>query len=454
MTDSPGRTGNEPPDGPFRPHESSSKWGRREAAHLLWRAQYGATHEEIGKAAEEGLAKTLDRLLTPQKESEEFLSTESLLRRVALDTGNIANLKAWWLYRMTYSANPLVEKMSLLWHNHFATSNAKVQSVKQMLAQNDLIRRHAVGSFRKLLHGMARDVAMLVWLDGNANRKRQPNENFAREVMELFSLGEGNYTEKDIAEAARAFTGWHVRKGEFWLNRIQHDNGEKTVLGRSGNLDGDDVVELCLEQPACARFLASKLLGVFAVHRPGAELVEGLAKRIRAHDFKMAPVLRELLGSRLCFSLEARHAIIKSPLDLVLGSHRTLASRANLQETVGLLSDLGQDVFEPPTVKGWEGGRLWITSASLLVRNNFAAELSTGERYGPIAETVRLAEARGWKEPEPAVRHYVDLLLNRDLDAAVLAHLGNYLRQADGSREQRFRGLIHLVMTMPEYQLG
>ena len=119
-----------------------------------------------------------------------------------------------------------------------------------------------------------------------------------------------------------------------------------------------------------------------------------------------------------------------------------------------MLSDLGQDVFEPPTVKGWEGGRLWITSASLLVRNNFAAELSTGERYGPIAETVRLAEARGWKEPEPAVRHYVGLLLNRDLDAAVLARLGNYLRQADGSREQRFRGLIHLVMTMPEYQLG
>ena len=144
---------------------------------------------------------------------------------------------------MLHSANPIVEKMSLFWHNHFATSYAKVQSVEHMAAQNDLIRRTAVGSFRQLLAGMSRDVAMLIWLDGNANRKRHANENFAREVLELFSLGLGNYTERDIKEAARAFTGWHVREDRFWFNKRQHDSASKSLLGRSGNFDGDDVID-------------------------------------------------------------------------------------------------------------------------------------------------------------------------------------------------------------------
>src|SRR5436305_94915 len=187
----------------FRRYEpqAGGGWSRREAAHLLSRAQYGATSEDLARAEAAGLEKTLDRLLIPQPEPASFQSAEILLRRTAFDTGSIADLKAWWLYRMLNSANPLVEKMALFWHNHFATSNAKVQSVPHMAAQNDLIRRHATGSFRELLHGMARDVAMLIWLDGSANRKRQPNENFAREVMELFSLDVGHYTEQDIKEA-------------------------------------------------------------------------------------------------------------------------------------------------------------------------------------------------------------------------------------------------------------
>ena len=440
---------------PLRPYEPAANggWTPRDAAHLLGRTQHGARSDEIERATQDGLAKTLDRILNPQEESPEFQSTEALLRRTALDTGNIESLKAWWLYRMIYSANPLVEKMSLLWHNHFATSNAKVQSVEHMVAQNDLIRRHAVHSFRKLLRGMARDVAMLIWLDGNANRKRHPNENFAREVMELFSLGVGNYTEQDIKEAARAFTGWHVRNDKFWFNRVQHDAGNKKVLGRSGSLDGDDVVDICLEQKACARFLATKMLRFFVTPTPDAALVERLAARIRAHDYDMTPVARELFGSRLFFSAEVRHAMIKSPLDLVLGSHRALESRANLETTARLLGELGQDVFEPPTVKGWDGGRLWITSASLLRRDNFAARLSTGDRYGSIADPTRLVEMHGWKEPAAVVRHYVDLLLARDLEAAMIRPLEDYLRRATGDRGQRIRGMIHLVMTMPEYQL-
>ncbi len=442
-------------DDPLRPHDpdASGGWTSRDATHLLRRAQYGASAEEIERTTGEGLEKTVERLLTPQAETDDFRSSEELLRRIALDTDNIARLKAWWLYRMMYSANPLVEKMALLWHGHFATSWAKVQSVEHMLSQNELIRRHAIGSFRALLHGMASDVAMLIWLDGNANRKREPNENFAREVMELFSLGVGNYTEQDIVEAARAFSGWHVRDDRFWFNRDQHDEGEKTVLGRSGNLDGGDVIDICLERDASARFLAYKLLRLFVNPSPDAGLIERLAARIRVHDFWMTPVLRELLRSRVFFSREARHAIIKSPLDLVLGSHRALGSRIHFERSVDLLRDLGQDIFEPPTVKGWDGGRQWITSTSMLLRDNFAAALATEDRYGEIADPARLAEERGWMDAAAVARHYVELLLARDLEPASLGRLEAYLNEAGGGRGARIRGVIHLIMTMPEYQM-
>jgi uncharacterized protein (DUF1800 family) len=354
---------------------------------------------------------------------------------------------------MLNSANPLVEKMSLLWHSHFATSNAKVQSVPHMAAQNDLIRTHALGGFRQLLHGMARDVAMLVWLDGNANRKRQPNENFAREVMELFSLDVGHYTEQDIKEAARAFSGWQVRDGKFWFNPLQHDSGNKTVFGKTGNLDGDDVVDLCLAQEACPRFLAFKILRTFVVPSPDAGLIDGLAQRIRFHDYAIAPVLRELFGSQLFFSPESRNAIIKSPVELVLGAYRSLESHPNLAAAVPLLAGLGQDILEPPTVKGWDGGRLWISSTSMLHRANFVAELVTGNRLGTIADPERSIAQLALDHPEACVRHYGDLLLNRDLEPDVIARLAGYTSQAQGTRDQRIRGVIQLIMTMPEFQL-
>lgn len=438
----------------LKPHQPGpGGWTRREATHLLWRTQLGATHAEIEAATTTGLEKTLERLTTPQPESESFVSADTLLRRTAFDTGGIADLKAWWLYRMLNSVNPLVEKMSLVWHSHFATSNAKVQSVPYMADQNDLIRRHATGNFRPLLRGMARDVAMLVWLDGNANRKRQPNENFAREVMELFSLDVGNYTEHDIKEAARAFSGWQVREGKFWFNELQHDTGTKTVFGTSGNLNGDDVIDLCLTQPACPRFLARKLLRAFVIPTPPAELVDGLAERIRHHDFEMAPVLRELLSSRVFFSPEARSALIKGPVELMLGAYRSLEVHAKLATTIPLLASLGQDVFEPPTVKGWDGGRLWISSTSMLQRANFAAELAMGNRLGMIPVEALSNSVAGSESPEAIVRHFADLLLNRELDSDVTARLVAFLNQSEGSREQRLRGVIQLVMTMPEFQL-
>ena len=412
-------------------------WTRRDAAHLLRRSQCGASEAEISRAHHDGLEKTLDRLFTPPPEEASFTETAALLRQTAGDSDDIEQLKTWWLYRMTAGPDLLTEKMCLFWHNLFATSNVKVRSARHMGTQNDLIRTHAPGDFKALLTGMARDVAMLIWLDGNANRLRSPNENFAREVMELFTLGTGHYTEADIREAARAFTGWHVRNDQFWLNRLQHDTGSKKVFGASGNFDGDDVLRLCLAHEACPRFLADRLLREFVLPNPDGSSVATLAGSIRAHDFQMKPILRGLLGSQLFFSAAARHSLIKSPVQFVLGTYRTLDVRPNLKTTAQIISRLGQDLFHPPTVKGWEGGRLWITSASLLQRANFAASLTNSGIYGEIGA------------PLTSIEQQAELLLGRDAD---LSPAASCFEKASGSRDERARGALHLILTMPEFQ--
>lgn len=402
------------------------KLTRDDAVHLLWRSGWGATVEEVDRVVADGLARTVEILITPQAEGENFSRTEPMLYQSANATGNIDALKNWWLYRMLYTANPLAEKMALFWHNHFATSNTKVRSARHMAVQNLLIRQHALGSFRQLLGGMARDVAMLKWLDTNSNRKRQPNENFAREVMELFTLGVGNYSEHDIKEAARAFTGWHLRNDGFWFNRSQHDAGEKKILGESGKFDGADILGLCLARPACPRFLAKKLLATFVAPNPDKATTDALAQRIRHHDYDMGQVMRELLQSQAFFAPEARRVIIKSPVDLVVGTYRALGNRARLPQSVQLMASLGQNLFEPPTVKGWEGGRLWINSTTMLQRSNFATDLITGDRYGRIAK------------PQPSV-DYSELLLGRQMPST------------PGGRDLLAR--IQFLLSTPEYQL-
>lgn len=427
-------------------------WTWRDAAHLLRRAQYGASAAEIDRAYREGPGATIARLCSPQAETPEFERADALLRKTAIDTGATANLQAWWLYRMLHSANPLVEKMAFLWHNLFATSNEKVRDVQLMLAQNELFRTHALGDYGKLLHLIARDPAMLIWLDGNANRRRHPNENFAREVMELFSLGVGNYTEKDIQEAARCFTGWHMRDGAFWFNETQHDTGRKTVLGQTGNFDGDAVIDICLKQQACARFVATRLLKTFVVPEPDNGLVDALAGLIRRHQFVMAPVLRELLSSRLFFGTDARGAIIKSPLDLVLGAQRALVSAPRLEPANLAMGEMGQAVFLPPTVKGWEGGRLWISSTTYLVRANFAAELASGKKYGALMDLDAEARTHQLHGAVEAARHYSDLLLAREPGREILDKLIALGARSDGPGS-RDRALVHLILALPEYQL-
>ena len=435
---------------PLAPYDATTGWTHREASHLLSRAQFGFTPAELDRATNEGMDATLTRLTEVQPESTDFSRAETSLRQAAISTGSIDNLKIWWLYRMRYSANPLTEKLTLFWHNHFATSNAKVNSVPYMLRQNELIRTNAAGDFKQLLHSMSRDTAMLIWLDGNANRKRHPNENFAREIMELFALGVGNYTERDIQEAARAFTGWHVRDGQFWKHELQHDESAKTVFGKTGPFDGNDIVNLCLEQPSCPRFLATKLAKTFVCPEPSQDMINHLANRIHHHDLQMRPVLRELFTSQWFYQLENRQILIKSPLELVLGSLQTLVEPIRWTGVIKVLADLGQNIFEPPSVKGWEGGRLWITSSSLLQRANLATELTTTNQFGPLSETVRHVTTDG---SEAIVNVLGRWLLSDSVDDTIRQELLKFHASAEGTADQKLRGLLQLILSLPEYQL-
>lgn len=426
--------------------EPQSAWGPNEAVHLLGRLQFGVRADEVDRALADGLDATLDRLLAPQAETATFVEAEHSLRHTALATGEIADLKAWWLYRMQSSANPLIEKLTLHWHNHFATSNAKVNSVPMMLAQNDLFRQHAAGSFRGLLHAVARDPAMLVWLDGNANRKRHPNENFAREVMELFSLGIGNYTEKDIQEAARAFSGWHLRDKAFWFNASQHDTTHKTIFGQTGNYDGAAVIDLCLEQPACPKFLATKLLRMFVTLQPNDQLVAHVAALYRKHNLSTGPVLKAVCRSAEFFAAEHRRAIIKSPLDFVLGVLRPLAEQVRWPAVVETLARLGQDVFEPPSVKGWDGGRQWIHSTAWIQRWNFV----TAVVHTNDVATLRAGDVTAAVDPLPL---WEQLFLGGQPTPEGHAAVAAQWADASGSDRDRRRRTLHTLLSLPEYQL-
>src|SRR5579872_2946137 len=237
---------------------SDEPWDRKRVAHLYRRAAFGATPAEIDKALAAGFTKTLDTLLHGESDAGDL---SDLLRETGSNLDDPTNIRTWWLYAMLLSGYPLREKMTLFWHNHFATSYAKIRSSQLMLEQNLTIRKYALGKFRPFLLDMSKDTAMLVWLDSNRNVKSAPNENFAREVMELFSLGVGNYTEKDIQEAARAFSGWHHNQTltAFRYNETEHDDGQKTVMGEKGAWTGSDIIRICCDQKACAKFLVGKL---------------------------------------------------------------------------------------------------------------------------------------------------------------------------------------------------
>lgn len=384
---------------------ASAPMGEDDARHLLNRTGFGAPPSSVNAFARLSRQQAVDRLLASARvvpvltpPVQEFVPPSRIksaseeekkaLLRAEFEKG--VELRGWWLQEMLQTPSPLTERMTLFWHNHFVSSQQKVKFSQLMLDQNLLLRRHALGNFGQLLHAVAKDPAMILYLDSATNRKAQPNENFAREVMELFTLGEGHYGEQDIKEAARAFTGWSIDResGEYRWRPMIHDNETKTVLGRSGNFDGDEVLDVLLQQPATANFVAAKLWLEFVSPTPDPVELKRVADTFRHSAYDIRQTLRALLLSKAFWASENRGTLVKSPVDLVVGSVRTLEVRVpDALPLAFTVRNLGQDLFAPPNVRGWPGGDSWINATTLLARKQFIERLLRSDEFvAPVVQ--------------------------------------------------------------------
>ncbi|MCH7959261.1 MAG: DUF1800 domain-containing protein [Candidatus Hydrogenedentes bacterium] len=379
----------------LRPMRASA-WDTAKARHLLNRAGFGIPSERYRELARKTPAQAVDALidyealpaapnrpefLLPSEELEverraardlpEPERTKAFMEMRRRERARIKRLKAWWLERMATTARPLEEKMTLFWHGHFATSAQKVQSSWWNHHLNDVFRSNATGNFKVLTTEVGTSPAMLHYLDNRQNRRGKPNENWARELMELFTMGVGNYTEDDIKESARAFTGWMFDDYAFVFNPRAHDNGTKTFLGERGNFDGWDIIDILFKQPVTAKFIAEKLWAFFAYENPEPEGIAVLAQIFREHNYELKPVLRQLFLSEAFYSERAMGSQIKSPVQFMLQlvHNLELESPPYGPMTQGTAA-LGQNLFYPPNVKGWDGGRAWINANTLLFRYN------------------------------------------------------------------------------------
>ncbi len=396
------------------------------ARHLLNRTGFEAHPSEIEAMATLSRREAVERVLSgataeartaPPAWVGEFISPrrlrdlsgeeKKLFQRQQVERA--IELKNWWVTEMLTTPSPLTERMTLFWHSHFTSGLQKVKSGTLMYRQNVLLRRHALGNFAQMLHAVSKDPAMLVYLDSATNRRGQPNENFAREVMELFTLGEGAYTEQDIREAARSFTGWSIdpETGQFMWRPFAHDGGVKTVLGRSGEFKGDDVLGILLAQPQAAVYVVGKLWKEFVSPEPDPREVKRIAAAFRESGYDIKTALRALLTADAFYSADNRGALVKSPVDLVIGTMRQFdVGYSDPLPLTLLLRTLGQDLFSPPNVKGWPGGDAWINSTTLLARKQFLerlfrvdesrmrAQMADGQMKGGVDKPGRTGEGR------------------------------------------------------------
>ena len=499
----------------------ASKWNYATAAHLLNRAGFGGTPAEIEKLAAmspaEAVAYFVDYEKIPDTSSpppdwakpdpnraekyqearrtlteiEKSAKTEDekreagekrrqLLQQFQRDLGReLQETRFDWLNRMANGSRPLQEKLTLFWHGHFATSAAKVRPAYFMWRQIQTFREKASGNWLDLLEATAKDPAMLIWLDQAQSRQAHPNENFARECMELFTLGEGHYTEKDVTEAARALTGWSLdRQTEAFVYRPRiHDDGVKTVLGKTGNLDGQDVLETIVAQPQAARFITGKLWKFFASDSPDEKLIDALAENFRAGGNNFAPFLRTLFNCEEFYAEAVMHSQIKSPVQWLVNSVRLL--QRDLPPSLvatQMTASLGQNLLYPPNVKGWDGGLSWITTNTLLARYNQAAILvigqgnlgAKGDRPGQQRIADRANEMAGHLRPADISQIITDD--DRHDQTALIAKLEkrfiqgqltekhrqvlrDYLAPHTELNDQTIRHAIRLLMSTPEYQV-
>ena len=460
-------------------------------AHLMRRAGFGATRDELEALAEQGYEETVEQLISPPDEIPRA-DQDILFRYIpSTETGgpNPIPGAAQWMYHMLNTQRPLEEKMALFWHNIFATGNSKVDNDNHLSAQTHLFRNHGMGNYRDLLIRVAQNPAMIFWLDNNENHKRTPNENWGRELLELFSLGVGHYTETDVYECARAFTGWtidakiprqphHRFSWRFEFRPEEHDFGQKTFLGHTGNFDGHDIIDIILQQPACPRFIARHLYNFFVADEPqvpawsvepprNPEAVELLAETFVESGYEIRPVLRTIFNSD--FFKDSMYQKVRSPVEVVVG---TLRMVGDLQGPDPRLLEMGQEpaymgqsLHDPPSVEGWHTGREWINSGSVVKRINFVVDrVSDTELPGVRGIVDRVANGDQAMTPEAFVGRCLEYMGPVDVSEQTRQELVSHAEDegpVSWSSEEdyatssgRVSDMLSLIAATTEYQFG
>ena len=463
---------------------SKDKWTYDAAAHLAARAGFGESPSQVERWTKQGMEATIQELLHPDADQtspprcstpdqfvdlraraihasdpEEKRNAQQTLRQA--QNQEFYELVSWWTQRMLTTGAPLLEKMTLFWHGHFATSAAKVRSPYKLWQQNETFRRHALGNFVTLTKAVSRDPAMMVYLDLAASKAEHPNENFARELMELFTLGEGNYTEPDIKESARAFTGYRIdRTEQFRFAKNQSDSGNKTFMGQTGSWDGDQIIDIILKQPVAAKFISNKIWKYFVYDDPDSELTDKLAEIFR-QNYEVRQLLETIFASEEFYSQRARDAIIKSPVQYVVEAGRTLGVSIPTGFTLFIVYQrLGQTPFFPPNVKGWDGGKSWISTATLTFRYQLARQLVLGIREvnkprpasTPQASPSPSALASASAQPSPSTQAGNDMAQtdgSADQSGISMAQKENSMEQAENRKQQSPKNMAQNTVQLP-----
>ena len=458
-------------------------------AHLFRRAGFGATYEELEESLAAGYEATVERLLHPEDAPE---WDDALFRRYHVDQNSvmlIESAQSYWLYRMINSPRPLEEKIALFWHGLFATAYGKLNHAKAVVNQTNTFRRHGLETFRNLLSELSRDPAMIFWLDNKDNHKDAPNENYGRELLELFSMGIGTYTEADVKAAARAFTGWTIANQDYMSVRASrdsiwphgrldwqfiyrpedHDDSEKTFLNQTGRFNGEDVLDIICGHPASSWFLAGKLYAFFVSDHPNEAATQIIAEDLRRTGGDVRSAMRTIFLSDFFRSEDARHAKVKSPAEVVAGVARLAgafgAPRWNIVNLALDTNFMGQEILNPPTVEGWHTGTEWVDTGTLMERVNSAA-LLLGDPAQPGVRNIirRLRESNGTYTPEELVDSCLNLCGALEVSGATRHELTAFAASqgeltfesqfADGCAEQRIADLLQLIVSTREYQMA
>jgi Protein of unknown function (DUF1800) len=440
---------------------------------LLRRAGFAAGASDFQRYEKLGWEATLQELLHPESVEEDLDTLLTHLQGGLLDLQNLEDVQTWWLYRMLETRRPLLEKLTLFWHGHFAVANYKVNNPLQMHQHIELLRANALGRFDDLLMGVSKDPAMLVWLDGGVNRRNAPNENYGRELLELYTLGIGNYDEDDVLAAARAFTGWNLRNNEFFFDENNHDAGDKTFLGQQGPFDGGDILKIVASDPATATRITRKLFTFFAYPNPDPDTLEPLIRTFQDSGNDVRRVVEEILRSDAFYSDHSQFEHLKSPVEYVVGTVRLLGATVRERELVQVLRTLGQEILNPPNVAGWPGGSYWINPSTLLTRFNFAARMSTARGQPGDGGEIKLADLLGTSsisDPSNVVDRVLAMTSGLELSPEGHQALVDYVQsplnypqgfngqpnaqQRQAATEARLRGSILVALASSDYQVG